>query len=442
MTIINRQFDRKPVKNLSSTTGTVRGISNYVQIGGVTLFDPISWSKTDLAYGAGSSCEITLRANDDIAIGGFSTQSGQSYKQDWLTMSQTILPLPVLLFTTMSVDGKVIFDKAEEFSGIVDTISIDLGKNSLVLNCTSYARILVNAKITETVAGDSSTGKTTSQVVDYLVKKYGKGLKSQIYNFTTPVGNIYKQQQVKTLRNIAVWDVIESFAEKDNADVFVKGDTLYYVPKPTEVKASVTDLGGVTADYSFDYLKDFIDCKIEHAALYSHDVTVTVRSYQRRTKQSYESKYNMKDQQIDKTAAALEMNPDVFDQQNAASLARMRQQRPRELQQAKVTTPKIQSKESYVFNIPNATQEDCDRIARKITEDITRKEFLIELTVNAQPDFNPRQFIKLNSMPYEILNQVYAIKSITTGAGNGEGYQAKFTLVNHHVQSAGTSLGT
>ena len=436
MAVIQREMPRKVTVNPDLGVGAVRNVGHKLLIGGLPVPGLLRWSKNEMTYSAGSSAELTLRGE-------------LVENQEWLSVSQNVLPLPVVLTTDLVVNGKAMFTDAEEFSGVVDTLDYDPKTNLYTVNVSSYARVLVNTKISETIAGASGSAKTTGQTIIDLTKKYGKGLKVYVDPelMKTPVGRVYKEQQVKALRNIPVWDLFQSFAQYDKADLFVKGDTLFYVRKPTDTSQNITQLKGVKANYAYTYGRNIIGINITHAPLFSHDVTVTVRSHQSRTDQSYESTKNMSDLEITKLAQKLEgVSRDELDKLNAASKAKMAKKRKNSSKagkqvEGKAAVARIGNKENYVFVVPNATQEDCERIAQKIMEDIARHEFAVTLTVLGQPDFNPLQYIGLLNLPVSVANQVYAIKSLSTQSDPSSGYLTTFTLVNHEVQTVGVSLG-
>jgi len=435
MSVIVKEFKRKPQPPEVDVISAVRSIDCVLKVGDTEIPQVQMWRTNEVTYSAGTTMEVTCPASLDY---------------DLMKKSQEIVkqgkPLPVVLTTVMSINGQP-GKGGEEFNGILDVIKLNLKTRMYTLNCVSYARVLVNEKISETVAGTSNAGKTTAQVVEDMVKKYGKGLKSKVHPFKTKVGQVYKDKMVKTIKNMAVWDLLESFANQDNADLYVKGDTLYYVPKPTDVAPDVTELKGVKPDLTFTHAQ-LLDGDVTHSALYAHDITVTVKSYQPKTGQTYESKANLSTAQINAVAKKLEQNPSTYAKVNALSVSKMKRKKGQDSVSSTYKPARIGKKENYVFNLPNVTQEDCDRIALKIAEDISQKEFAINITVPAYPQYNTRQYVALKDMPSAALNQVYAIKSIEKSMGvpdqdgSAQGYIANLSIVNHTVQSAGVTFGS
>lgn len=417
-------------------SGLVRQVSHAVNIGGVDLSSAagiVSFNKTDMSYSAGSTCDVVVSANYDLKL---------------MSNSQTTIPMPIVVTTTLVING-VTYPKMEEFSGIVDTLDLDPKTSTYHITGSSHGRLLVNAKITETVAGSLNSNQGVSDAVKYLIAKYGKGLTAHVDTFNVPLGSLYKSSMVNNILNVSVWDFLTWLANRVNADLFVKGSVLYFIHQSVDPNADVTDLknSGIVPNFVFTLGTDIVDIDIRHAPLFAHDVTVTVKSYQPRTNQSYISTKNMSDLQIDHLAKRVETQGgrNSLSAANAASLSKMHRKKQYDVTQAN-TKSRIGTNENYTFVVPNATQDDCDRLALKLMGDISQAEFLITLTVLGRPDFNSRQHVRLANMPETPINQVYAVKSVETSSGAGRrgqarAYLTRLTLVNHAVQTAGTSLG-
>lgn len=436
---VERKFARRPISNQTSKNynthgvGQGRQVSHKVFIGNVEVQGFQRFDKDESPYSAGSSMTVTLRMEDELDIHA---------------LSQKIIPLTLRVTTTVLVDGVLAFKAdTDEFEGIIDTIEEDYDTASVTVSARSYAQVLLNEKVNEVFSSAATSPKTTSQVVKELVAKYGKGLKCVVHDFKTPVGKFFKDRAVKVTNNVPAWDLIVSFANEDHADVFVKGDTLYYVRKSTDVAPDITELKGAPASYEYVWGINILSLKVRHAPMFSHDIQVTVTSYQPKTGKSFVGKKNMTAAKLDALAAKLEKNPDDIAAMQDKSLGKYANKRRAGRIESKASAARIGNKENYSFFVPGLTQEDCDRLAAKIMADISRKEFIVNMTVLAQPDFTPRQYIKLSGTRSKNTDQVYAIKNMRTSSevpqsgGTSDGYKTQFTLVNHSVQTVGTNLG-
>lgn len=446
------RITRKPVAvnvDPDHGVGSGRQISHVVRIAGVEIPTWKRWNKVEHAYSANSSLTLTMRLEESVDLFAISQE-----------LSKKSSPMTVEVYTTIVIDGKTVFNNVLEFAGIVDTVEADYDNNEYVVQGKSYATILLNEKVNEAISSTAFQALSTSQAVEQLVAKFGGGLKCVVknhlgvYHFTTPVGKIYKDRRVKVATNISVWDLLMGFAREDNADIYVRGDTLYYVPKPTDTSVDVTELKGVSPDYTYTYPENVLMLRVAHSPLQSHDVTVIVTSYQPRTGQTYVATKSMSDEKINALAKALELNPTNVAAMYEQSIERVgKDRKPR---QPKVTEQRnsatvreapVRRKERYSFQVSNASQEDCDRIASRIMRDIASKEFVVNLSVLGQPDFTPRQYIRLKGTKSRVTDQVYAIKQLETvselsdSGGEVSGYVSSFTLVNHAVQTVGTVLG-
>lgn len=437
MALTAKTFPRRPTPNPDSSglnmhgVGVAREVSFKALLGGVEIPGLKSFTKDEAPYSAGSSLSMVFHMDDSF---------------DVHLISQEVLPLTARLETTVKINGADAFPDKEEFEGVVDNIEEDYNAATITISARSYAQILLNEKINEVFTSKASQAKTTSQVVKDMVAKYGKGLKAVVDDFKTPVGRFFKDKAVKVTTNLPVWDLLTNFANEDHADLYVKGQTLYYVKKPVDKAVDITQLNGHPANFSYAWMKNILKLSIRHAPMFSHDVTVTVNSYNARTGKTFTGKSNMSALKIAAVATALETDKVTATSLSAKSDAKFSKRKP-----GKVTgtaaAARIGNKENYAFNVPNLSQEDCDRVAARIMADISKKEFIVNMTVLGQPNFNPRQYIKLSGTRSKRTDQVYAIKNIHTSfgmpdsGGQAQGYLTQFTLVNHAVQTTGTNLG-
>ncbi len=436
MVAVARDMKRKPtgVKPQPPTNmkgiGKARTVQHKIVIGKthvVTQYE--RWSRTELAYSAGSSAELTM-------------PMWQVPYLDLFAIMQDAEDSIVSLEISTSVDGKPF---KNEFSGIIDSVDADFNNGTYTVAARSFAQILLNAKVTTSIVN-----KTTKQAVLALVAEYGMGMKVNIDNFNTPVGKIFKEQQVQITTNMRVWDLIESFAIKDGADLYVIGDTLYYKERAADRRvADVLALGDQQASYTYEWKKNIKNLSITHAPLFAHDIQVEVKSYSARTGTTFTGTATAQKAKVAAIARALEV-----DNTRAAYLASREQTNPKKRKptvkavSAKSMAEVNMRREQFTFVVPNLSQDDCARLADQIMKDISRHEFVVNMTVLAQPGFSPRHFIKLLGTGSDRTNQVYAVKSLTTvsepgtdGSG-GAGYVTSFVLVNHSVKTLGQNLGT
>lgn len=429
--------------------GKKRDITHKLSIGGLHVTTLKGWSKNEMAYSAGSTATATIPIDPDFDL--FALYQAHLKEHD--------KPLTFDVTTTMYLNStEVAFKDAADFSGVITSLRMSRKSGVYTITAASYAQILQNEKVTISLFAETIETATTSDLVGSLVRQYGKGLKTvdgkgktTVYASKLKVKDVFGAQGVQQAVNMSVWDLLMSFASKDGVDMFVKGDVLYYAKKPTDPKNDITELNGVEPSYTYTWDENILDLEIEHSPLFAHDISVTVKSYQTSTQQTYTSTATMSEAKVRAIAAQLERDPASLKIDMDKSIAKMDAQRkPRKgkvVTSAKLTAARVGNKENYTFTLQNATQEDCDRVAAQIAEDISRKEFVVTLTVLGQPDFNPRQYIRLRNTGSKATDQVYAIKSINTRSelsqtgGETEGYLTTFVLVNHAVQSVGASLG-
>ncbi len=430
--------------------GTKRTVRHDVQIGGLTGFVFESFSKDISAYSAGSTMSITLPMYQPYvgttvgnkAVDLTATTNG-NLGIDLLELSQTYLPLELIVFTTLQTDGGTFdFNNAEEFRGVVDTITLDMNTGTYTVQASSYARILANAKINEVFSSQILQQMTTSALAQKLVAEYGQGLKWSSHNsaFSTNVGTLMKQQLARSFMSMSVWDVLESFALYDDADLYVEGDTLFYVKHAPDNKNIFTVTAAGATQYTYTWGTNIEKLSIQHSPMFAHDISVTVKSYQASKKSTVTSTANASTAKLQAVTDALESGNTAKYAPMVSSALTKAVHRGRVFKKGQATAASISNKAQYVFSVNNLSQADCDRVAYNIFQDVSRREFIVTLGVLGQPDFNPRQIIKLQGTG-TVADQIYAIKGFTTTSGTQTGYTTTFTLVNHNVQTVGANLG-
>lgn len=428
--------------------GVTRQLDFSLRLGDYAMANLISWSKSDMAYCAGSNASATIPISKDFDL--FKVYQDYIKKHD--------KPMSFSVLTSMALDGVPEFVDASEFSGVLTGVRMRKKAGVYELTAASYAQVLQAEKVNEILATGANSRKTTSSVIVEYTRRFGQGLKTTdknghatVHVFTTTVGQIYKEQAVKQATNIPVWDLFASFAAKDGADLYVEGDVLYYQPKVVDRTPDITTLSGTPETMEYDWEDNILDLTIEHSPVFSHEISVTVKSVQLLTQQTYTATATMSEGKVKAIARQLEQVPGSLNptfQRSERKMDKLRKPgQSRTVSSGDLSAPRIGNKENYTFVIQNASQEDCDRVAAQMAEDISRKEFIASLTVLAQPDLNTRMYPRLKNTGSEAADQVYAIKSIETSwsmpesGSDTEGYVAVLTLVNHAVQSTGASLG-
>jgi hypothetical protein len=424
----------QPTVNMTGVSAA-RKIRHAVTLGQqYNVINYIEWNRTESSYSAGSSAEVSMRLN------------GQSV--DLFDMAQQ----KAKDGAGMRVDIATALDDGpfkSEFSGIADTITYDYNAGTITVAAMSFAQILLNAKITV-----NAIRRTSGEFVQELVKTYGCGMKSSVdlAAFKTPIGKVFHTENaVRSIMNMRVWDVIESLALVDGADLYVIGDTLYYRQRdPKHKAADILTLGRTVADFTYEWGKNILKLNVAQSPTFAHDVQVTVRSYSPRDGSIFTGTYDRQKMEVDAMAAGMEIDGGKAQAIKAKAVAKIG---PRKTKQPKkfvssgqILSQKIKNREQYVFTVPNASQADCDRIAAQIAKDIARHEFVVNIDVLAQPDLNARQFINLKGTGTKA-DQVYTIKSLTVSSrppseGSTEGgYTASMTMVNHYIRTVGENLG-
>ena len=449
-----KNFQRKlsPQVSGSDGVGKARRVDFKLEIGGHSPINLTGWSKDEMSYSAGSSCSV------DVPI----KQKG--YLLDLMDVSMQHPFLPLRVSTAVWHNDILQHTYLEDFYGLIDTIDLDMNKLTFDVQSKSFAELLLIPKVNEVFSSPAEQAMTTGQAIQAFVSKYGKDtvtgkelIKAEINPRYLPgspyairIGKIFNQQKVRAITNMAPWDLMEDLAKHDNAQLFVKGNVLYYQPAPTNVQNSILISQKYPAQYTFTWGKDILSLKARHSPIAAHDITVNVQTWNRNDKKVYSSTKTMSDAKIASVARLLETDPYNIQEKYPKALDKNRsyQRKFSGSGEVKFANVNPNSKSHYVFKIADATQQDCDDVALKVLEDISQKEFIVTLQVLGSPFYHPQQFIKIAGTN-TVLDQVYVIKNIHTefrmpeNAQEAEaaGYITTFTLVNHYVATTGSSIG-
>ncbi|MBI1214132.1 MAG: hypothetical protein GC190_21935 [Alphaproteobacteria bacterium] len=110
--------------------------------------------------------------------------------------------------------------------GMVDNVSFDPIARTLLIDGRDFASKLIEAKIS-----DKYPNQTSSQIATTLAGK--AGLTPQVTSTSVKVGKFYEIDQVRLTDNSTQWDLLQYLAREEGFAAYVKGETLYFEPKPS-----------------------------------------------------------------------------------------------------------------------------------------------------------------------------------------------------------------
>jgi len=238
--------------------------------------------------------------------------------------------------------------------------------------------------------------QTASNIAITLAQK--EGLTAVVTPTTQYVGYYYAQDYVQLQNEVTEWDLLVYLAQKEGFQVFVRGKTLYFQPKPLTspdpylLQASTLENGQLA---SFNGTTLTVGRNLN----YSRDVIVSIRSWNAKT-----------------GLVHVKLSGKPIRNQQAAAVAQP-------IGQAQV----------YEYSPPGLTKEQAIILARKLLEDITQHERLLEASLPGDNKLRKDSVIELKGVSLSA-DQTYYPDTITRTISPG-GYTMQVRAKNHSPQS-------
>lgn len=169
-------------------------------------------------------------------------------------------------FPTNPIGNYEVTQLSPRFVGQLDQYTIDHLTGTIKFQCRSLGAYLGDTRITTPVAY-----QTSAQLITAECKKINLATNIQIAGAPIQLAEVFQREFVAGVKNFRVWDLILQCAQYDDADVFVDGDTLYYVA-PYLLDASRNKVNLAIG-------QDLENCTAIHAPQYNRKIRVEVRSY-------------------------------------------------------------------------------------------------------------------------------------------------------------------
>lgn len=226
-----------------------------------------------------------------------------------------------------------------------------------------------------------------------------EGLTPVVTPTNTPVGYYYTQDYVQLQTEVTEWDLLTYLAQNEGFQVFVRGKSLYFQPRPIQstnpyLLQATTLENGQLASFNGESLI------VSRNLNYSRDVIVTIRSWNAKT---------------GRVQVKLSGNP--IRKQTVAAVAQP-----------------VGEAQTYEYSIPGLTKEQAIIQARKLIEEITQHERLLEARLPGDNLLHKDSIIQLQGVSTSA-DQVYYPDTITRRISPTEGYCMEVRAKNHSPQS-------
>lgn len=254
-----------PVHIPASYRGSVSGAPRALVVIAGTVFVPVSFEIGTNNYSASDTASVVL------AMHGEHQSRNYGYRLsavDFGAATQTGKPYPIEIHAGFPRDPSPgaysVKDLHLQFSGIVDTFDWDYLADTVSISCRSFAALFLNTRTTA-----KWNNLTTTAVAQQLAKQ--QGLSASV-NVSKPASmqTVYARDFVTGTQNMDEWSLLQAMARVDNAELFVRGTTLYYRDR---LKV------GAAPKYALDWESNLTDVKVQHAPQFSQLVKVNVKAW-------------------------------------------------------------------------------------------------------------------------------------------------------------------
>lgn len=275
--------------------------------------------------------------------------------------------------------------------GGINNLGLNIFNNGLLeFDGFDLSKKLVDNKTTE-----KYPNHVASDIATLIAQK--EGLTPVVTATDTPVGYYYTQDYVQLQTEVTEWDLLTYLAQKEGFQVFVRGKSLYFQPRPLTspnpyVLQATTLENGQIATLNGSGLK------IGRNLNYARDVIVKVKSWNSRT---------------GRVTAEARATPNKKTVLAAAAQP-------------------IGEAQTFEYTIRGLTKEQAIIQAQKILTDITQHERLLEVTLPGNNIIHKDTVITLKGVS-ESADQNYYPDTIIRRIG--QGYQMEIRAKNHSPQS-------
>lgn len=320
--------------------------------------------------------------------------------------------------------------------GLLEQIDTRYDDDEIDLAARGVLALLIDQRMTSRLP----MNETVDKVIAGIITQFG--LKAQVTSTSVTAGKVLNNDFVTMSRNLRAMDIVVGLADFLGWSVRVQGTTVVVGPPAQR--------GGSTPELSFVWNNNAGEkLSVTHDALHNRDIKVIVKSYLPRIKSRVSATATL-------LSGATLPQPSTLGLPTQGPASAQSQQPPSGMQSGYTSVGADYQTEVYVFHIPGLTADQCNAMASKIRDDITRHEFVatlefapdpsqIALLVPAGCEFT----VQLTGCSQPSHNALYHPKQVTwtwdvgQGQGDAPGLSCKIMMVNHELPApvAGTSGG-
>jgi hypothetical protein len=276
--------------------------------------------------------------------------------------------------------------------GQVDEIDYDPAEARIVVAGRDLTRVFVDTKTTQ-----KWPNKTSSQIATMLAQQHG--LTPVVTATTTYTGKFYESDHINLSDDRSEWDLLNYLATAEGFVVFVRGQSLYFQPKPSPGSTPPFQLlfkAGTPPQANFEMIR------MKRALTVSRGIQVVVRSWNKLTARGVVARYPG-------TVKTISVGRSVVGS----------------------------GVQIYSRTVPNLDQEAANRYAQNWYQQLVAHEMKIDVTMPGDNALDTTSIISLSGTGTEF-DQIYYPDSIQRTLAFDTGYGMRVAAKNHSPDSTVT----
>jgi len=315
------------------------------------------------------------------------------YDVTWFS-AQTRLEVELFAGFPANPDNFQINELDSLILGRVDDVSLDMSSATLELTGRDLTAELIDAKTTE-----KFQNKKSSEIAQILAARHN--LNAVVVPTGTPAGKFYEIDHAQMNSERSEWDLLSGLANVEDRMVYVRGRTLYFVPKPQPTDPPYY-LDWFYPDKTHGY-SEFTGKTLSFSRnlTLAKDIIVTVRSWNAKNKKGFS-----------KTAKATHNKNTVL---------------------AGAAQPTGDA-QTYQYNIPGLTPEQALQEAQRRLKQLSQHELKMTASMPADNVLDITRVIKVRGTE-TAFDTVYFPDSIVRTMSIQDGYTMTVSAKNHAPES-------
>lgn len=202
---------------------------------------------------------------------------------EWFS-SQRDLYVELFIGTPADANNYSVADLKSWIYGQADEIEIDPIENTVTLNGRDLTRLFIDTKTTE-----KWPNLTSSQIATKLAQSHG--LTPVVTETTTKAGTMYEIDHVNLTDDRSEWDLLNYLANIEGFVVFVRGQSLYFQPRPDPSTAPIYPIKWTKPTATTTSRANFQNVKFRRALTVSRGIQVIIRSWNKKQAKGFTAKY-------------------------------------------------------------------------------------------------------------------------------------------------------